>query len=78
MKRMWINQPSTTQPAHPLHGRRVLAKKENGVTHQVYFLSGPIVSASLPSIVLSPGWPDPDDDPCTYPNCPCGPIGCTR
>lgn len=19
-----------------------------------------------------------EDDPCTYPDCPCGPIGCTR
>lgn len=56
MKRMWINQPSTLQPLHKLHGTNVLAKRDTDATCRVYFLSGDVVSQQVPKGVLSSGW----------------------
>ena len=55
--RMWINQPSTLQPHHALHGKCVMATREYGDTYRVYFLSGEVVSQQLPESALSIGWP---------------------
>lgn len=58
VQRMWINQPSTLQPHHSLHGQRVLAMPEpKSVMWRVYFLSGDVVSQQIPESALSPGWP---------------------
>ena len=59
MKRMWINQPSTQQPHHTLHGVNVLIDHaESNFEHSVkaYFLSGPVVSSEILKLSLSPGW----------------------
>ncbi len=56
-QRMWINQPSTSQPNHPLHGVRVLAVQEDDDTARVYFLKGPVVSQQISTAYLSDGWP---------------------
>ena len=56
MKRMWINQPSTLQQHHDLHGRNVLAQMDGPNCYRVYFLSGPVVSMRLLKGCLSEGW----------------------
>lgn len=53
---MWINQPSTLQPLHHLHGTNVLAIHETDQTMRIYFLSGDAVSQHAPNNTLSPGW----------------------
>lgn len=58
-KRMWINQPSTLQPAHALHGEHVLAVHEYDDTYRVYFLHGAVESQQMLGVLLSPGWPHP-------------------
>lgn len=58
LARMWINQPSTSQPHHELHGTRVLASREYNDTFKVYFLSGATVSQQLLASALSIGWPE--------------------
>lgn len=55
MIRMWINQPSTLQAHHGLHGQNVLATREGDVW-RVYFLSGDVISMQLPINALSKGW----------------------
>ena len=58
LKRMWVNQPSTLQPLHHLHGTRVLAHDNgDGVCH-IYFLDGPVISQRALTVTLSDGWPD--------------------
>lgn len=57
MRRMWINQPSTSQPHHDLHGMRVLAMRESATIERVYFLSGSVVDQQMVSSTLSEGWP---------------------
>jgi hypothetical protein len=54
--RMWINQPSTSQPLHHLHGTNVLALRENDDTCRIYFLSGDVISQQAPRLSLSSGW----------------------
>lgn len=56
MKRMWINQPSTLQPLHHLHGTNVLASHDYSDTWTIYFLSGPVVSQQILILALSDGW----------------------
>jgi hypothetical protein len=58
MIRMWINQPSTLQPFHKLHGTNVLAAREQGTdrVRRVYFLSGDVISQQMPRQALSEGW----------------------
>jgi hypothetical protein len=58
LKRMWINQPSTSQPHHTLHGERVLAVFEYGETYRIYFLRGNVVSQQIATQALSEGWPN--------------------
>jgi hypothetical protein len=53
MKRMWINQPSTLQPFHRLHGTNVLLDEKN---ETIYFLSGNVISMMIPIETLSKGW----------------------
>lgn len=56
IKRMWINQPSTLQPHHALHGTNVLAQHEYDDTIRIYFLSGDKVSQQVSKLALSEGW----------------------
>lgn len=56
LERKWINQPSTLQPLHKLHGTNVLAGYESETTSIIYFLSGPIVDQLAPNLCLSDGW----------------------
>lgn len=58
LKRMWVNQPSTLQQHHDLHGTRVLAHQEYEDTWTVYFVSGPVVSQQMFRSCLSDGWPE--------------------
>lgn len=57
-KRMWIDQPSTLQPLHALHGTNVLAIPEldDANMMRIYFLSGPVISSRVPRLCLSNGW----------------------
>ena len=55
-QRCWINQPSTLQPLHHLHGKCVLAVDDTNKMKTIYFLDGEIVSARVPANVLSLGW----------------------
>lgn len=58
IRRMWVNQPSTAQPLHALHGVNVLAHREpNSEMWRIYFLSGDVVSQQCNPLALSPGWP---------------------
>jgi len=54
--RMWVNQPSTLQPDHALHGVNVLMLDEPGDYVYVWFVSGPIVSQRIARLSLSAGW----------------------
>lgn len=60
MKRYWINQPSTLQPCHSMHGQNVLSDLKpvfDGATNvTVYFAQGEIISAVIPKLALSEGW----------------------
>lgn len=56
LTRMWINQPSSLQPHHDLHGTNVLALHEYDNTYRVYFLSGDTISQQMFSTSLSKGW----------------------
>ena len=57
IKRMWINQPSTLQAHHFLHGTKVLAQHEYDDTIRIYFLSGNVVHQQVDRSALSDGWP---------------------
>jgi len=56
IERMWINQPSTLQPLHQLHGKNVLAVKEGENMYRIYFLSGETISMNAHKNTLSWGW----------------------
>ena len=58
MKRMWVNQPSTLQPLHELHGTCVLACPDTDRTKRAYFLSGDVIDMQIPRKALSEGWPE--------------------
>jgi hypothetical protein len=51
--RKWINQPSTLQPFHKLHGMNVLYDPDE---ERVYFTSGDVISQQIDPIALSDGW----------------------
>lgn len=55
-ERMWVNQPSTLQPLHHLHGTNVLAVHEYDSTYRIYFLGGSAVSQQALGMSLSRGW----------------------
>jgi len=50
LKRYWINQPSTLQPFHKLHGTNVLGIVTNDKTTLIYFLSGDVISQEISSL----------------------------
>jgi streptomycin 6-kinase len=54
--RMWVNQPSTLQPLHSLHGTNVLAAPEGEGLFRIWFLAGEVVSQQAPRAALSSGW----------------------
>jgi hypothetical protein len=58
IQRMWINQPSTLQLQHVLHGTNVLACEESPPSYmmRVYFLTGDVISMRVPRHTLSEGW----------------------
>jgi hypothetical protein len=56
IKRMWVNQPSSSQLRHDLHGTNVIAVQETDRVHCVFFLSGPAISCQIPNECLSAGW----------------------
>lgn len=60
MERAWINQPSTLDTLHALHGTNVLAdfggKNETEKTVQIFYLSGEVHSSQIPRLCLSKGW----------------------
>ena len=63
IKRMWVNQPSTLQPYHQFHGRRVLADlSDKTFEHSVsvYWLEGPVENQQMLKSSLSDGWPEPN------------------
>ena len=58
MNRMWINQPSTQQPHHPMHGTNVLTRgvpNDRGIV-RVYLLAGDVISMNVMFNSLSKGW----------------------
>lgn len=59
-ERMWVNQPSASQPCHKMHGCRVLAITPTltDSSIRVYFVDGPLISAELSPLSLSYGWPE--------------------
>jgi len=47
--RVWINQPSTLQPLHEMHGKTAIAMTEpNGFT-SIYFEKGDVHSMRIPN-----------------------------
>ena len=58
LRRAWVNQPSTQQPFHNLHGTNVLAEDDTDLMARVWLLSGPVVSQQVPKSALSDGWRD--------------------
>lgn len=57
-KRMWVNQPSTLQPDHKLHGSLVYAADTGEKYIDIYFLNGPAISQRIARLSLSEGWPE--------------------
>ncbi len=60
---MWINQPSTLQPYHNLHGKNVLCDYDwdyyaptVGNIWQIYFTEGCTHSMRIEGNALSNGW----------------------
>lgn len=56
LTRMWINQPSTLDPHHALHGNNVLARRVTVDAMEIFFLAGDEVSLQVGLNVVSPGW----------------------
>lgn len=60
MCRYWINQPSTLQPLHKLHGQNVIVGDEAKLKTQeyvkVYLTKGDVYSMEVPVSCLAPGW----------------------
>jgi hypothetical protein len=57
IRRMFVNQPSSLQPHHDLHGARVLAIAETETHYRVYFTEGSVISMMMTKLALSEGWP---------------------
>ncbi|QIB67145.1 hypothetical protein [Kineobactrum salinum] len=57
---MWINQPSSLQDHHDLHGTLVLAAQPpaGGQHAQIWFTEGDVISMVVKTNVLSLGWPE--------------------
>lgn len=56
LRRFWINQPSTMQDYHKLHGVNVLANPGTNKICDCYFVSGNLISQRIHKLALSPGW----------------------
>lgn len=58
LQRYWINQPSTIQPNHALHGQNVLCDMKQVFKGyvDVYFTQGPVISSRMAMLSLSKGW----------------------
>ena len=56
IERMWINQPSTLQPLHKYHGKKVLAAMTEEISIRVYPCEGDIIEMTVPKWVLAIGW----------------------
>jgi hypothetical protein len=69
-QRKWVNQPSTLQPYHALHGTNVLAVHERDGTDRIYFLSGDVISQEIDPMALSEGWRPERKTPTGNPNHP--------
>jgi hypothetical protein len=52
--RAWINQPSTLQPLHHMHGMRGIVTNITDLTATIYFVEGPTVSMVVPKVCISP------------------------
>ena len=59
-KRMWVNQPSTLQPDHDLHGTNVIAVPKAldhyNCDYEIFFLDGNTISRPVNHLSLSEGW----------------------
>jgi hypothetical protein len=51
--RAFINQPSTLQPLHALHGARCIVQDNGEKTLRVFFTTGPVQSMQIPRICVS-------------------------
>jgi hypothetical protein len=59
VKRAWINQPSTSQDYHSLHGKNILVevpKNKDEIWLRAYFLDGDVVSQFINKNALENGW----------------------
>lgn len=52
--RAWINQPSTLQAYHKMHGKRCIVLDDGCQVVQVWFTDGPIHSMMIDRSSLSP------------------------
>ena len=51
--RAWINQPSTLQPLHRLHGTHCIAVEDRPGNVRLYFTEGPVHSMDADPICIS-------------------------
>lgn len=51
--RGWINQPSSLQPLHDMHGTPCIVQDSGGVTVRVWFISGPVHSLEASRLCIS-------------------------
>lgn len=51
--RAWINQPSTAQPHHNLHGRYCIVADTKEPFVRAYFTEGPIHSTMISRLAIS-------------------------
>lgn len=52
--RAWINQPSTLQPDHALHGKRGIVVDDTGGDYvRIYFTEGPAFSLRIARLSIS-------------------------
>jgi hypothetical protein len=51
--RAWINQPSTLQPHHDLHGQRCIVHDTGDQYPTIYFTDGPVHSMQMNRLCFS-------------------------
>lgn len=62
LQRVWINQPSTLQTHHNLHGTKVLVDfSKDKSSPDVYFLGRGVHRMRVSAEALSSGWPEPKE-----------------
>lgn len=52
-RRVWINQPSTLQPHHKLHGKYAIAIPEEGPVCDIHFTEGDVHSMRIQKLCIS-------------------------